>query len=260
MSPADEARRRSLPALTLALGLALLGCAPRSGAPIGQGAVLVARDEAGATVTLRVDDVARDPADADGDVFLYELSVRNEEGAWRRYCAPDRDGRTLAVPLQGSWDASRRHVARDGVLTFGCTNGALAKCVRWGYKPWKSVNGVSLAEHHQACVRMTAADYCGDGLPHTRDGTPIDIFDRIGVQSPDPRPGMLFEAAWSPRGAVYLRKPRFGETLASVVAGCPDLLRDRTPLDAPDLDAQAVAARWPEALLFTESLQRTELP
>lgn len=241
------------------LALASLGCAPSSGAPIRPGTVFVARDEHGVAVTLRVDDVARDVGDANGDVYLYQLSRRDPVGNWGDYCVPDREGKQLAIPLQGSWDAARTHV-ESGAITFACTSGALAKCVRWGYKPWKSFNGVSLADYHQACVRMTPADYCGDGTPHTRDGTTIGFWDRLGVRGRAAVPGMVFEAAWSPRGAAYLRKPRFGEHIADLAAACPDRLRGRTYLDTPNLDDRAIAQRWPEALIFTESFVQTELP
>ena len=246
-------------ALVSVLVLASLGCTARSGSPIAPGAVLSARDEQGETVTFRVDDVARDPTDGDGDVFLYQLSVRDPAGDYHPYCQPDREGRTYAIPLQGSWDASRNHVASDAI-TFACTKGAIAKCVRWGYKPWKTVSGVSLADYHQACVHLVPADYCGAGRPHTRDGTRIDVWDRLGVQKRDTEPGMVLEAAWSPIGAVYLQKPRFGETLEALVGECPARLSGHTRLDAPGLDEQAIVARWPEALLFTESRVQTELP
>lgn len=227
------------------------------GAPIGLGTELVAHNEWGASVPLRVDGMVPEPADPDGDVFLYELSVHDAARGWVRYCEPDPDGKTYAIPLQGTWDASRRHILNDEI-TFACTNGALAKCVRWGYKPWKSVNGVSLAPYHQACLRMTTADYCDKAQPHTRNGTPINIWDRLGIQKREILPGMVFEAAWSSRGAVYLKKPRYGEPLEELVAECPDRLRGHTQLDVPDLDEEAIIARWPEALIFTESLVRTE--
>ena len=51
--------------------LPLLSAQPRLGR------ILDARDEQGASVTLRVESVARDPQDADGDVFLYELAARD---------------------------------------------------------------------------------------------------------------------------------------------------------------------------------------
>jgi ADYC domain len=250
---------RSLSVMMVLLACASSGCAERRGTLVEEGSLLVALDEGGNSVTLRVDGVMRDPKDADGDLFLYELSVRDAVGGFQPFCLPDREGRRLAVPLQGSWDATRTHVASDQI-TFACTAGAVGKCVRWGYKPWKTLNGVSLAEYHQACVHLTPADYCGDGKGHTRNGTPIDVWDDLGIQKHEDAPGMIFEAAWSPKGAVYLNKPRYGEALSDLVAECPDHLRGRTPLDAPGLDAKAVAARWPEALLFTESHAETELP
>jgi len=242
----------------VALGLSV-GCSARVAAPIPEGAVLVAQDETGAAVTLRVEGVTSDPRDPDGDVFLYQLSVRTPDSPWHTYCLPDKEGRTLALPLQGSWNSSRNHVDSDAI-TFACTNGVLAKCVRWGYKPWKTVNGVSLADYHQACVHVAPADYCGDGQAHTRNGTLIDVWDKLGIQKRDPSQGLLFEAAWSPRGAVYVQKPRYGETLESLVASCPDRLGGHTALEAPGLDEQEIVKRWPEALLFTESRLQPALP
>jgi hypothetical protein len=258
-TPGWMAGRWPLPPAAVLMAVVSLGCEQRGAAPIGPGDVLSAHDEQGAAVTLRVERVESDPKDSDGDVFLYQVSVRDTGGTWHPYCLPDREGKTLAIPLQGSWDASRNHTASD-TITFACTNGVLAKCVRWGYKPWKTVNGVSLADYHQACVHMTPADYCGDGRSHTRDGTLIDVWDRLGIQKRDPSLGLAFEAAWSTRGAVYLQKPRFGETLESLVAACPDRLQGHTALDAPGLDPESAAARWPEALIFTESRVQADLP
>jgi len=72
--------------------------------------------------------------------------------------------------------------------------------MRSGYKPWKVVNGQSLWAYHQACTRMMRADYCGDGRPHTREGTPIYIDDRLihnpqekDQEPPDPRMTFEFE-------------------------------------------------------------------
>ncbi len=238
----------------LLLSLALAGCNEASGAAIGAGTELLARDESGAAITFRVDAVERDPADPDGDVYLYSLSYRDPaDGSYKTYCLPDRDGKTFAIPLSGYWDPGREHVAQPDVITFACTNSPLAKCVRWGYKPWKTVSGVSLRDHHLACVRMTRADYCGDGRPHTRDGTLIDVYDRLGIQKRVEQPDMMFEAAWGPGGATYVARPRIGTTIDKIVALCPERLKGRTALDAPGLDADAVHGRWPEALLFNDS-------
>lgn len=76
----------------------------------------------------------------------------------------------------------------------------------------------------QSCIRMVRADYCGDGRPHTKDGTKINIWDRDGIQKPDAeQPGHpeLFEAAWGPSGAVFLGIPRWSDDVGAVVAECP---------------------------------------
>ena len=69
------------------------------------------------------------------------------------------------------------------------------------------------------------ADYCGDGIGHTRDGTPIDIFDKIGIQGDESAPGMTFEAAWGPDGAVCVRHTRLKDVLdrAGLIERCPQL-------------------------------------
>jgi ADYC domain len=110
---------------------------------------------------------------------------------------PARPGRTpgrLSVIRR----VYRRHALfqKPGRLLITCTGDAEGKCVRFGYKPWgHAADGTPLAPYYQACVRLVRADYCGDGVGHTRNGMPIDIFDRIGVQRDEPGPHMSLEAA-----------------------------------------------------------------
>ena len=94
-------------------------------------------------------------------------------GRWRYlYRAIDRDGALVDVMLSEHRD--------QNAFALICTGGAIGKCVRWGYKPWRSgPDGVALWDYHQACVRMVRADYGGDGVGHTRDNTPVDVFDRL---------------------------------------------------------------------------------
>ena len=230
---------RSAIVIVLVLG----ACADkREPGPVGVGTTLTTHDEHGAPLTLRIDAIARDPGD--DDIYLYDVSFRNPAGQWEPYCEPDAEGRTTAIVVKGGWDATGNYIASDAV-TFACTNGAIAKCARWGYKPWKT----GLAVYHQTCMRVVLADYCGNGRAHTRDGTRINVYDRIGIEKRDNLPG-VFEAAWTPSGAVYLNEPRRA-VRGDVVGECPERLSDRTA----GLTEAEIRARYPEALIFTETLR-----
>jgi hypothetical protein len=103
--------------------------------------------------------------------------------------------------------------------------------------------------HHEACVRMLRADYCGDGRSWTRDGTLIDIWDDDGIQKPDTLadPTFSFEAGWGPEGAVCVARTRIPEklTLPEISTMCPRLE------DAPR--CHETSARAAGALLFNRS-------
>ncbi len=147
-------------------------------------------------------------------------------GEWRNLCGPDPDGRRLGFPLAGAFTPDGRHVAIPGRFLITCTGGAEGKCIRFGYKPWrKGPDGASLEPYYQACVRLVRADYCGDGIGHTRNGTPIDLFDTIGIQSDEVAPGMTLEAAWGADGAVCVRHTRLKDVLdlSTLAAQCPRL-------------------------------------
>jgi hypothetical protein len=183
------------------------------------GAIFEAADGAGRIITVRIDGVGRDPSDPDGDVWLHRFSVPDKEtGGWREFCSPGPDGTVAGFPMAGLWTSDGRHEYTSSGLTITCTSGAIGKCVRNGYKPWREVDGQSLWEYHQACVRAIRADYGGDGVGHTRDGTLVDLSDRLGIQSSDadPRgPALKFEAAWGPDGAVCVRRTRIGEVMST---------------------------------------------
>ena len=154
--------------------------------------------------------------------MLYQLSEPDPgDGSWKNLCLPDPDGKRLGFPLAGAFTSDGRYESAPGKLLVTCTGGAEGKCVRFGYKPWRP----DLAPYCQACVRLVRADYCGDGVGHTRNGTPIDIFDRIAVQADEPARGLSFEAAWGPEGAVCVRHTRLQSVLATATLGaiCPRL-------------------------------------
>ena len=217
------------------------------------GAVLDVADEEGRPLTVRIDGHAVDPGDPAGEVVLYKLSALDQGGAWQELCSPDPAGERWAFPLAGVWTAAGEHRTADpGAFNVTCTSGAVGKCVRAGYKPWaKAADGTPLWDHHQACVRMFRADYCGDGGATTRDGTAIDIYDVLSIQTSDPRPGMGFEAGWGPDGAVCIARPRIPENigLEALERRCPAKLKGRTGAAACTEDK----ARAAGALILNKS-------
>jgi hypothetical protein len=183
------------------------------------GAILDATDETGRVITVRIDAVTKDdPSNGNGDIWLHRFSTPNASaGGWREFCTPGPDGTVAGFPVAGTWTADGRHVRISAGFMITCTSGAIGKCIRIGYKPWADREGESLWDYHQACVRMLRADYGGDGTGHSRDGTVVDIIDRLGIQPPEPEPAARayeFEAAWGPDGAVCVRRTRIPELLS----------------------------------------------
>jgi hypothetical protein len=167
-----------------------------------------------------------------GNTFLSTLEQRvDDTGTWQSACPADADGRSVAIPLAGTWDEHGDRSSARSMFTFGCTTGVIAKCYRWGYRPWVTGYG-DLTMMHQTCTRLARADYCGIGVPHTRNGTTINVWDTLpfpgpiqGHGGPLPPRGMLFEAGWNTSGAVCLSHARWllDDGLA-IAALCPDRL------------------------------------
>ena len=181
----------------------------------------------GRTLKVRIGGIEPDARDDRGEVMLYDFRVVTPTGGEEPLCEPDPDGRRLGLPLAG-------RTSPDGMLLLGsenefelfCTGAAQAKCVRFGYAPWRQTpDGRSMLDWYNACVRMVRGDYCGDGRHFTRNGTLIDIYDAIGVQTSDQDPSFSFEAMWRPDGAVCVAHPRIPEIidLAGLARACPRL-------------------------------------
>jgi hypothetical protein len=191
------------------------------------GAILTFGDGSGAQRQVRIDAVEHDARDKADEVILYTLAERDaRSGEWRNTCDPDPDGRRLAFPLPGAFAPDGHYDPRHSVLLITCTGGAEGKCVRFGYKPWGSApDGTSLEPYYQTCVRLVRADYCGDGVGHTRTGTPIDLFDQIGIQKDETAPGISLEAVFDPKGAVCVAHPRLPDivSLDELLRECPRL-------------------------------------
>jgi hypothetical protein len=206
---------------------------------LGSGRVLSGHELVGATLSLAassrstpkkilIDTVLVDPIDPDGETVLYHfLAVDRETQQRQELCGSNAQGERWGFAVRGQWDAEGRHLSDLG-YTLTCADGAQGKCVRWGYKPWKTMaDGTRLDAYHQACIRLVRADYCG-GRGTTRDGMLIDVYDDIGIQAPDAKAvdaGVRFEAAWTPAGAACVAHTRVPEnvTLEQLAAQCPRL-------------------------------------
>ncbi len=235
LSPLRQADAR-VKALRLEGGhLVAVASSPEAGAgavPGVVGAVLQGTASDGKPVEVAI--CGAEPSPEDPGMVWYRIEAWNAVAQeWENPCAPlgrVADPRALAV--RGVWDASGARHDTPGKLTFACENGAITKCIQWGYKPWASRDGQSLADLHQACTRMARADYCGNGRSHTQENTAIDMYDRLGVlakateASADWEPSRAsFEAAWAPDGATCLAHTRDGRALETVLQECPERFR-----------------------------------
>lgn len=187
------------------------------------GARFTATLDDGDTLALRVEDVVAG-AGRDRDVNHY-LVTYETAGGYRSFCGNDASGAPIrAIPLAGRWDfragvaGGGGHVDDPTAFTFACDGKVLAECVTMGYKPWVTgqlcdgnkgtgvCRAVAIADYHQACTRMLRADYCGDGLSHTVDGTVVNSYDALGIRTPSEP--FAFEAEWTPSGARCAARQR----------------------------------------------------
>ncbi len=178
------------------------------------------------------------------DIWLYRFATRIPDGAWGEFCEPDPQGERLAMVFP----------AEDGRFSFTCSAGGIGKCIRFGYRPWAlAPDGRSLAPFHAACVNLLRGAYGGGERGFTRDGTRIDIYDRIGIQAPANQADHAFEAGWTPDGAVCVAHPRIPEngSLDDIVAHAPHLAGQVGPAACDEARAAALGA-----LVFNRSARR----
>ncbi len=192
-------------------GTLLVGSTENGGSVSGSELVgtVLKPESGGKALAYRIDDYF---LSSDTDMHLYQVSV-GADATWFPYCGSDEDGEPiLATAVAGRWDygvnvsGGGSKINDPSSFTFACLTGAIAKCVMLGYKPWKKLNGDSLAAHHQTCTRVLRADYCGNGQSFTKNGVLINIYDGIGVQPDTDKWGI--EAEWAEDGALCLENRR----------------------------------------------------
>jgi hypothetical protein len=180
----------------------------------------------------------------------YELDYLGpNEKVWTDYCGGVGGG---AIPLQGSFTRERIHQDVPMTITFSCRNGVAMKCDGWGYHAGTGGPSDIFWRHHQACIQMANAAYCGagpEGLPFTREETPIVIEDfrpdygkgPPTLTSPSQFPGdpdtYYFEAAWRPDGLppVCLSKIRWAALRPGACLNLKDPRTDPEGLFCDDL-------------------------
>lgn len=230
--------------IDLADGRALTG-------PDLTGFSLTVTDERSGMVDIRIDGAQPDGTGR-GLHWLYDLKTQDAAGDWVPFCDRGPDGMQLGFPVAGWIDPTGMFQPSDLAMTFSCTGGVIAKCIRMGYAPWGDGNSsVSKLDRFRACTRMVRADYCGTGETHTRDGTPIHVYDHWSLHKSGSASGLAFEAAWGPTGALCVAKTRWADlmTLDRLRAECGEKLLNR-------IGAQCdpnTAHQLPAALVFNDS-------
>jgi hypothetical protein len=175
------------------------------------------------------EDARYDPTQT-GATFLYTLEENVDgTGNWQPACPVDSDGRNATIALADVWDDKGSRNSSAPLFTLGCTTGAIAECYRLGYRPWVTGFG-NLKITHWTCTRLERADYCGDGVSHTLDGTLINLWDNIGAPGPieaqgTTPPGMSFEAAWDQNGALCFSHARWTLGGDVAAAACSNKLK-----------------------------------
>lgn len=161
-------------------------------------------------------------------------------------CADEAESlRELAIAVPGAWEFGGQPFAeRDGkkVFTLACATGVAAKCVHWGYAPWRpGADGTGGAGLYEACLQAARGEFMGDDTSYTCNGVMIDIFDRWGIRRMDPNlPGMTFEAAWGKDGIICVSHARY--------SNCDE---DKVFKDVPRCDPMmAREDHWPPGVLI----------
>lgn len=177
------------------------------------------------------------------DIWLYDLDLVTPDGDIIDWCPSGN----RATAIAGSYGADGSYNPGSGEITLACVNGTIAKCTRWGYRPWgysqKRCTGsgcstgtglYSMLNCHRSCVRAAMADYCANGISFTKNGTLVDVYDyeeSDGVGGFVPRteslPGVgqttafLWESRFDRYGATQLDHLRYQELNPSLASACP---------------------------------------
>jgi ADYC domain/Pentapeptide repeats (8 copies) len=241
-------------------------------------------------VTLRIEAVSKDPTKAmhplrgsdyttsnvtepcdnparchkNDDMFNYDvkaIDVLDDNGQNPWLCPSGYN----AIALTGQWQPDGTYLQGAAGFTFACTNGVIAKCTRWGYRPFdRSIRAndpsntqIALRGYNQACTRAAMADYCGIAHSFTKNGTYVDVFDyestqmgfipeTLASQGHDgPVTAFGYEARFDQKGATLINTERYAELASSpewaIGSVCPGKFGG---FDNHEFEAYARAYPW----------------
>jgi hypothetical protein len=219
--------------------------APWSGAQL-VGSTWTATTSASSTVKLRID-AATQGAAPNTDAWFYAVSYQTSSG-WSPLCGLDANSQPIqAVAVAGVWgpqgsDAAA-YTTSSTQFTVACRAKSIAKCVELGYKTYKG-----FTNQLQACVRLLRADYCGTGTPNTVDGTTLNLYDNVGVQSDSA--AWLPEAEWGPDGATCVNSKN---------AARYNLVSSKAPSCIQKLSNASCGAKFSNGTLLIDELPPNEI-
>jgi hypothetical protein len=166
-------------------------------------------------------------ADGADPISAYALAyVDPDDGRLVNVC-PNASPNETAVTILGDTvyeDGPHLFIEELDWATLACMGNAAAKMKLMSYSRYGSFDQAEPATEAQrrATVRMLTADYCGQGVSFTAQGTPLDWQNAVGTVTPehDPNPSWEnVEAIWDENGALCLSAPRLA-TLAEVEVYC----------------------------------------
>ncbi|MDC0722090.1 ADYC domain-containing protein [Nannocystis bainbridge] len=100
---------------------------------------------------------------------------------------------------------------RNRWLTIACAGSAAAKMRLLGYGPQSSA---TTPAQRQATLKMVTADYCGEGVSYTQNGTEVHWANAGGTVAPGSTAELGdVEAVWNEDGALCLGSPRVAGTV-----------------------------------------------
>jgi hypothetical protein len=191
--------------------------------------MLDAQSDTGLDLDLRIAAVFAPGGNQDPTTWRYMVEYRETNNTWIPICL---NGTTSvpSIPIDGYWNLDQGEpgdgskIKAGTKFTFACEQvGALGKCIEAGYRPWLDIGNKSLDRFHQSCVRLLRADYCGDSVSHTIDGSLVNIYDDYGIQ--EDTENWAPEAEWDKDGARCISSEATNPLLAD--AACfDDLVED----------------------------------